>query len=232
MKTKHIFIIVLLVLLADQALKIYIKTTMPINTSKEVFGSWFQLYFVENPGMAYGWKFGGNWGKLALTVFRLGAVVFGTFYLRRIIKLGYHRGFIFCASLIYAGAIGNLIDSCFYGVIFDKGMLYDAAANDYSIYNGIANFSKNGYASFLHGNVVDMLYFPVLKGTFPSWFPIWGGESFEFFRPIFNIADSAISGGIITIIVFQSRFFKKRKDEEESANVETETLVTDDNQVS
>ncbi len=100
MKTKHIFIIVFLVLLADQALKIYIKTTMPINTYTGVFGSWFQLYFVENPGMAYGWKFGGTWGKLILTVFRLGAVVFGTFYIKRIIKMGYHKGFIICASLI------------------------------------------------------------------------------------------------------------------------------------
>lgn len=232
MKTKHIFILVFLVLLADQALKIYIKTTMPINTSREVFGTWFQLYFVENPGMAYGWKFGGSWGKLILTIFRLGAVAFGTYYIGRIIKLGYHRGFIICASLIYAGAIGNLIDSCFYGLIFDRGMIYDPIAGDYSIYNGIAQFAKNGYASILHGNVVDMLYFPVLKGTFPSWVPVWGGERFEFFRPIFNIADAAISSGIIAIVVFQSRFFKKKNVEELEANVDTETIVTDDSQIS
>lgn len=232
MKTKHIFIIVFLVLLADQALKIYIKTTMPINTYRGVFGSWFQLYFVENPGMAYGWKFGGNWGKLILTVFRLGAVVFGTFYLKRIIKMGYHRGFIICASLIYAGAIGNLIDSCFYGMIFDKGMIYDPIAGDYSLYNGIAQFAKSGYSSFLHGNVVDMLHFPIIHGTFPTWFPIWGGEKFEFFSPIFNIADAAISSGIITIVVFQNRFFNKKKEEVDEANVDTETVVTDDNQIS
>lgn len=222
----------MLVLILDQALKIYIKTTMPINTSRQLFGDWFQLYFVENPGMAYGWKFGGSWGKLALTVFRLGAVVFGTFYLKRIIKLGYHRGFIICASLIYAGAIGNLIDSLFYGLIFDKGMTFDPQIGEYSIYNGLANFSTSGYASFLHGNVVDMLYFPIIRGQFPAWFPIWGGENFEFFRPIFNIADAAISSGIITIFVFQRRFFKIRKTHEEETSVETTAIVTDDTQVS
>ena len=231
MKTKHIFLITALVVLADQALKIYIKTTMPINTSQPVFGNWFQLYFVENPGMAYGWKFGGNWGKLILTVFRLAAVIFGTFYLKNIIKLGYTKGFIICASLIYAGAIGNLIDSCFYGLVFDKGMLYDAQTQDYSIYNGLANFSKNGYAGFLHGNVVDMLYFPIIHGTFPAWFPVWGGESFEFFRPIFNIADAAISTGVITILVFQKRFLKP-KQTSDIQSVETTATVDDNTQIS
>ena len=205
---------------------------MPINTSQQVLGNWFQLYFVENPGMAYGWKFGGNWGKLALTIFRLAAVVFGTFYLKRIIKMGYHRGFIICASFIYAGAIGNLIDSCFYGLIFDKGMIFDPAMGDYTIYNGLAKFSTPGYAGFLHGNVVDMLYFPLVHGTFPSWFPIWGNETFEFFRPIFNVADAAISVGVITILVFQKRFFKERLQHKEESSVETTAIVTDDTQVS
>lgn len=232
MKKFHLVIIVLLVLLIDQTLKIYIKTSFPLNTSHQVAGNWFQLYFVENPGMAYGWKFGGNFGKLALTIFRMGAVIFGTWYLGSIIKKQYHKGFIICAALIYAGALGNLIDSCFYGMIFDKGMLYDPQLNDYVNYSGLATFSKHGYASFLHGNVVDMLYFPVIHGTFPKWFPIWGGESFEFFRPIFNVADAAISIGVITILLFQKRFFGQRKKTETYHTVETTTLTDDASQVS
>ena len=232
MKKIHIVIIVLLVLIADQALKIYIKTTFPLETSKEIAGNWFQLYFVENPGMAYGWKFGGNWGKMALTIFRLCAVIFGTWYLGSIIKKGYSKGFIICASLIYAGALGNLIDSCFYGLIFDKGMTYNNLINDYVGYGGLAAFANKGYAGFLHGNVVDMLYFPVLKGTFPTWFPFWGGESFIFFRPIFNIADAAISIGVITIFLFQKRLFKQREASIENHTVETVTLTDDRSQIS
>src|SRR5690606_38657976 len=105
--------------------------------------------------------------------------------------------------MVYAGAIGNLIDSCFYGLIFDKGMIYDPLLNDYNGYSGLAVFSNQGYASFLHGNVVDMLYFPLIRGHFPTWFPIWGGEDFEFFRPIFNIADTSITTGILIIFLFQ-----------------------------
>ncbi len=211
MKRSTLIGIVLLLLVIDQALKIYIKTTYHLGSSTQVFGEWFQLYFVENPGMAYGWKFGGEWGKVALTVFRLVAVGFGTWYLGKITReKDHHPGFVFCAGLIYAGAVGNLIDSCFYGMIFDKGMLYNATLNDYVGYEGLAAFSANGYSSFLHGNVVDMLYFPVIRGVFPDWFPVWGGESFEFFRPIFNIADACISGGVIAILVFQKRFFRKK----------------------
>lgn len=231
MKARNLALIVALVVIADQALKFYIKTTLPLNTSREMLGESFQLYFVENPGMAYGWKFGGEWGKVALTVFRLIAVVFGTWYLGSIIKKKYHKVFIIMAGLVYAGAIGNLIDSCFYGMIFDKGMLYNAALNDYVNYEGLARFSSTGYASFLHGNVVDMFYFPVIRGTFPDWFPLWGGEPFEFFRPIFNIADAAITTGVLSILVFQRRFFKHAGNEQHNT-VETETLVNDTNQVS
>jgi signal peptidase II len=232
MKKIHIAIIVLLILIADQALKIYVKTTYPLNTSHAMAGNWFQIYFVENPGMAYGWKFGGNWGKLALTIFRMIAVVFGTWYLGNIIKKGYSRGFIICASLVYAGALGNLIDSCFYGLIFDKGMVFNTSINNYMDYAGLATFSKNGYASFLHGNVVDMLHFPIIDSTFPKWFPIWGGEKFVFFSPIFNIADAAISTGVISLLVFQKRFFKQRHTEVKSQTIETTSLVDDLSQVS
>jgi signal peptidase II len=227
MKRKHVILIILLIVLADQLLKYYVKTNFDLNTSRSIFGNWFQLYFVENPGMAYGWKFGGNWGKLALTVFRMGAVVFGVFYLGRIIRQKYHNGFIICASLIFAGAVGNLIDSCFYAMVFDKGMVFNQMMNDYMGYEGLAQLSNKGYGSFLHGNVVDMLYFPVIKGNFPSWLPIWGGEPFEFFRPIFNIADAAISGGVLTIIVFQKKFFQEKMKEEHKPAIENNSLTTE-----
>lgn len=226
MNKRTVFFIVLLILLADQALKVYIKTTFRLQDSVDVFGDWFKLYFVENPGMAYGWKFGGEWGKVALTLLRIGAVIFGTWYIGKILKEKKHSGFIFCAAMIYAGAIGNLIDSCFYGMIFDKGMLFDPSIGDYRSYNGLAHFSSEGYSSFLHGNVVDMLYFPLISGHFPDWLPIWGGEDFEFFRPVFNIADAAISVGIITILVFQKRFFPPEEKSAETT-VETQSPNTD-----
>lgn len=210
MKKIHVVLLILAVVFIDQWLKIHIKTHFQLNTSMPVFGDWFQLYFVENPGMAYGWKFGGNWGKLALTVFRMGAVVFGVYYLNKIIKEKYKTGFIVCAALIFAGAVGNLIDSCFYGLIFDKGMVFIPHVNDYAGYPGLAQFSGKGYGSFLHGNVVDMLYFPIIKGHFPDWFPIWGGQYFEFFQPIFNIADAAISTGVITLLVFQKKLIPQK----------------------
>ena len=231
MKSRQVAFIILLIVFADQALKLWIKTHYHLNESHKIIGSGFQLYFVENPGMAYGWKFGGNWGKMALTVFRMAAVVFGTWYLGKIVREKMHKGFIICASLVYAGALGNLIDSSFYGLIFDKGMIFDPTINEYANYNGLAIFAKNGYASFLHGNVVDMLYFPVLRGHFPSWLPFWGGQDFEFFRPIFNLADASISTGVISILVFQKRFFK-HKDKESHNTIETGALVNDESQVS
>lgn len=235
MKARHIAFIIFLIVAADQVLKIWIKTHYGLNEHHNVIGSGFQLYFVENPGMAYGWKFGGNLGKMALTIFRMLAVIFGTWYLGKIIKEKYHKGFIICAGLVYAGALGNLIDSCFYGMIFDKGMdpatnMYNVVANDMQPY--LAKFSSRGYSSFLHGNVVDMLYFPVFRGTFPTWVPFWGGQDFEFFRPIFNIADASITTGVLTILVFQKRFFRQRNKDQQSHTVETGALVNDESQVS
>ncbi len=232
MKARHVTFIILLIIIADQVLKLWIKTHYQLNTSHQIIGSGFQLYFVENPGMAYGWKFGGNWGKMALTIFRMVAVIFGTWYLGKLIKEKQHKGFIFCAALVYAGALGNLIDSSFYGLIFDKGMTVDPIMKEYVGYSGLAQLSSKGYASFLHGNVVDMLYFPVIKGHFPSWFPFWGGDDFEFFRPIFNIADASITTGVISILVFQKRFFKQHNNKEKHPLVETDALVNDESQVS
>jgi signal peptidase II len=181
--------------------------------------------------MAWGWKFGNETGKIVLTLFRLAAVISGTWYLGRIVKNHYHKGFIICAALIYAGALGNLIDSMFYGMIFDKGYVFVPALKDYQQYSGIAALSTNGYSSFLHGCVVDMLYFPIFETTLPKWVPFWGGEPFEFFSPIFNIADASISAGVITLLIFQKRFFKRKKAHETFATVETSADISDNVQV-
>lgn len=222
MKLRSVALLIALIIIADQALKIWIKTTHPTGEVLRILGlDQARLHFIENPGMAWGWKFGNETGKMILTLFRLGAVIFGTWYLGQIVKQKYSRGFIICAGLIYAGALGNLIDSMFYGMIFDKGLHYDAALNDYISYSGVAQFSSNGYSSFLHGSVVDMLYFPIINT-----------KDFIFFSPIFNIADASISIGVITLLIFQKRFFKKKSTEETPATVETSSEVSDKVQIS
>jgi signal peptidase II len=215
-KARNIFLLILGVILIDQIVKIWIKTSMPLSYNWDDYhtmltkydrgirpfgknATWCQIYFVENEGMAWGLKFGGIWGKIALTLFRLAAVIFGVFYILDIIKKKYNRGFIICVGLIFAGALGNLIDSMFYGMIFEQ-----------STYTQVAKmFTGHGYAGFLHGKVVDMLYFPIIHTHYPSWFPFVGGDEFEFFSPVFNIADASISTGVIAILVFQKRFFKQ-----------------------
>jgi signal peptidase II len=225
-KGRTVFFIIFLIVLADQALKVYVKTHYHIGEWHPVIGKWFRIYFIENEGMAYGWKFGGEWGKMLLTLFRLAAVIFGAYYLGSIVKKKYHRGFIVCAALIFAGALGNLIDSIFYGIIFEQSS--PVLLNDAKI------FPEHGYAGFLHGKVVDMFYFPIIRDAhFPSWFPVWGGDEFEFFRPIFNIADASISTGVITILLFQKRFFPQKKKQADHHNtVETGAIVNDEMQVS
>ena len=216
----------LLILFIDQIFKIYIKTHYFLGQETQIT-QWFRLHFIENEGMAYGWKLGGDWGKMALTIFRLVAVILGTFYIRNIIRTNYHTGFIFCATLIYAGAIGNLIDSLFYGMIFEN--------SDPFMQNVARSFAHKdfagGYAGFLNGKVVDMLYFPIITdATIPKWVPVWGGEPFEFFRPVFNIADASISTGVLTILTFQKKFFAPRK--ESFPTVETSSNVNDEAQIS
>ena len=219
MKLRSAVLIILLVIIADQALKIWIKTHYPFGPVMDVMGlRWFKLYFIENEGMAWGWKFGGDWGKMILTLFRLAAVLFGTWYLTRIVKQGYSKGFVVCAALIYAGALGNLIDSMFYGMIFEE-----------STYSHVAHmFPPQGYAGFLHGRVVDMLYFPIIHTRFPQWMPLIGGDDFEFFSPIFNIADASISVGVITLLLFQKRFLHKHE-HTENIPVESEPKEYRDN---
>lgn len=186
-----------MVLVIDQAVKIWIKTTMYLGQEFPVLGNWFYIHFTENPGMAFGMEFGGEWGKLALSLFRIVAVS-GIAYVLFTLPKTTPKGLKICGSLILAGAIGNIIDSAFYGVIFNDS------------FNQLATFfpEGGGYETFLHGRVVDMFWFPLFEGTFPEWFPLWAGEDYLFFRPVFNIADAAISVGIVLIFIFQKRFFK------------------------
>ena len=224
MKARQVIFIILAVIFADQALKFYIKLHYFAGEEHNVLGNWFRLHFVENEGMAWGWKFGGDLGKIALTLFRLVAVIWGSFLLRDFIRKKMTKGFIICAALIYAGALGNLIDSLFYGIIFNY-------SNPFT--QNVAEFlpQTGGYASLFHGKVVDMLYFPIITNAhYPSWVPFVGGDEFEFFRPVFNIADAAISTGVITMLVFQNSFFKQEQ-KTEHHTVETNTLVNDKNQV-
>ena len=201
MNGKKVIALVALIIFIDQAIKFYIKLNYFLGEEHMLIGEWARLHFVENEGMAWGLKFGGDFGKIILTLFRLAAVVWGVFLIKGFIAKKYHNGFIICASLIFAGAVGNLIDSMFYGLIFDHSMSFTSQV--------ATLFPKNGgYAPFLHGRVVDMFYFPIVRDAhFPAWFPIWGGEEFEFFRPVFNFADMAISTGVIALFVFQKRFF-------------------------
>lgn len=188
-------LIIILLLLLDQALKIWIKTHMQLHESIEIT-PWFYLYFTENPGMAFGIEV---IGKLFLSVFRIVAVLFIGYYLYKLVKENYKFGFIACISLVFAGAVVNIIDSIFYGVIFDHS------------FGQLATFMPEGggYASWLHGKVVDMFYFPIIETNWPEWIPGIGGEHFIFFSPIFNFADAAISCGIVALLLFYGKYLNK-----------------------
>ncbi|MBP6455260.1 MAG: lipoprotein signal peptidase [Chitinophagaceae bacterium] len=198
-KIKHVFLVVFLVLLLDQGLKIYIKTNFFYGQEFNVMGNWFRLHFLENEGMAFGMQFGGNYGKLILSLFRLIAVIWGFFFIQQnLIKKGFHSGLIFCSALILGGALGNLLDSIFYGKLFTESSFH------------LAKFVPwgQGYGDLFHGKVVDMLYFPMWESVFPSWLPFVGGQPFLFFSPVFNIADSVIFLGVVSILIFQKKFLK------------------------
>jgi len=165
-----------------------------------VLGDWFILHFTENPGMAFGYELGFSYGKLALSIFRIFAIAGLLFYLYRLVKRKEHAGLIFSISLIAAGAIGNMIDSAFYGLIFNESGYRELAT---------AFPEQGGYAGFLHGKVVDMLYFPLFSFNWHQGLPWLGGQSFEFFQPVFNIADSVITIGVAIILIFQKRFFMR-----------------------
>ncbi|MFA7116864.1 MAG: lipoprotein signal peptidase [Bacteroidales bacterium] len=195
-------IIAIIILVIDQVVKVLVKTNMCIGESISVLGNWFQLLFVENKGMAFGMVFGGNAGKLFLTLFRIALVIFLFYYIKKLLKskhtpIGVEVGLM----LILVGALGNIIDSMFYGLLFSESTVFTAAT-----------FWPNGggYAPLMMGKVVDMLYFPVIQGILPDWFPYRGGEQFIFFRPIFNIADSCITIGAFYLIIFKWKYFAKK----------------------
>lgn len=205
---KRPFIIIFLVLLIDQSLKFWIKTNMYLGQEFHIAGNWFIIHFTENNGMAFGLEFAGEYGKLFLSLFRIAAVAGIGYYLNYLVKTKAHGVLISGMAFIFAGALGNIIDSTFYGMIFSS-----------SEYQLAQLFPEGGgYATFLHGKVVDMLYFPIISGHFPEWLPVWGGDYFTFFRPVFNIADSSITIGVILILLFQSVIFKEQPKDEQSGD--------------
>ncbi|MAQ76559.1 MAG: lipoprotein signal peptidase [Aquimarina sp.] len=199
MSLKKSIIVIILVLLIDQISKIYIKTNFALHEEVSVF-SWFRIVFVENKGMAWGVELPGSYGKLVLTLFRLVAICGIGYWLYDSVKKNSPAILTFCIALIFAGAFGNIIDSVFYGVLFSQSTQIE-----------VATFlpEAGGYETIFHGKVVDMIQFTFYDGILPEWIPIWGGEHFSFFDPVFNIADSAISIGVFLLIVFYKKAFPK-----------------------
>ena len=216
MNIKKSVLFILLILIIDQWSKIYIKTHFVLGESVEVF-NWFKILFIENEGAAWGAKLSDvlpisdNIGKLVLTVFRLFAIFGIGYWLFDVIKKKASNTLIWAVSLIFAGALGNILDSVFYGAIFNES------------YNEVATlFSDEPYGKLFYGKVVDMLYFPMVDSTWPTWMPMVGGQNFRFFEPVFNIADTAISTGVGILLVFNKRAFNK--EEEEAPEQEVESL--------
>jgi len=204
---KKIAFITLFILILDQAVKIYIKTHFHLGESEEVF-SWFKIAFVENPGMAYGIHFGGSIGKYILSLVRIGLIIGIIVMFKKWLKEGASNYLLIPMAMIFAGAIGNLLDGMFYGIIFDTGTTYVDSIGHWIGYDGISQLtSQEGYSSFMNGCVVDMLYFPLFQFNWPQWMPVIGGQSFEFFKPVFNIADSAITTGAIILLIFRKKAF-------------------------
>lgn len=198
--------LVVVLLIIDQVIKLLVKTNMTIGQSIHVFGDWFQIYFIENNGMAFGMQFGGHIGKYLLSIFRIVLVGVIIVYINRLLKKPETPwGVLVGLAAIMCGALGNIVDSLFYGLIFSE-----------STFTQVAQFFPpgGGYAPFLQGRVVDMLYFPLIDTDLPSWVPFWGGRHIIFFRPIFNFADSCITCGAIYLLIFHWRFFSGSKAEE------------------
>lgn len=202
MKRSTISVLVIVGLLViDQLLKIYIKLNFRLYDTVYILDQhWAQLKFIENPGMAFGMTFGGEGGKYVLSIFRLLMAGFLIYFVRIMIRQKEVKGLIVSFSFIIAGAIGNILDSIFYGLLFSKSTPHTAAQ---FLPEG------GGYAGFLQGKVVDMFYFPMIRTTWPDWMPLVGGNHFEFFSPIFNVADSAITIGVAIILLFYRKYFSR-----------------------
>lgn len=217
-KSTAVLLTIFSIVLIDQIVKIYIKTHINYGDGFDMLGlSWAKIHFVENEGMAFGMSFGGLTGKYILSIFRIIMTGFLLYILSNLIKQGESLGLIVSFSMVIAGAIGNSIDGMFYGLIFSESHYHGGLATMFP--------AEGGYGSFLTGKVVDMLYFPLIDTVLPEWLPVWGGERFEFFRPVFNIADSAITVGVASILLFHRRFFNsdvKPKMEESNVNEASE----------
>jgi signal peptidase II len=212
-RSLKVSLIVILVLILDQSLKVWVKTNMAYGDEIPLLGlDWAMLHFVENPGMAFGLKIGGDYGKLALSLFRIMAVVFLFYFIYKLVKAKVSFGLLASFAFILAGALGNIIDSAVYGLIFSESPYHGGIATLFP--------ESGGYAGFLHGKVVDMLYFPVVEGFFPHWFPFWSGEHYLFFRPVFNLADTAITIGVLSILIFYRSFFGNDFEQSEPINKE------------
>ncbi len=216
-KGKIILIIILAILIIDQVLKFWIKTNMALGDEFRILGDWFIIHFVENNGMAFGFEFAGEYGKMFLSIFRIIAVTVIGWYLVRMIRKNEPFGFLVSVALIFTGALGNIIDSAFYGMLFDHS------------YGQVAAFlpEGGGYNTFLHGKVVDMFYFPIITGTYPDWFPFWAGNEFIFFRPVFNIADSSITVGIFMILLFYRNHFDHEGKPDKTGDSEIPVMNTE-----
>ena len=193
---KKVLTTALLLLVVDQLLKFWIKTNMFLGQEFKIF-DWFIIHFTENNGMAFGLEFGGDTGKIILSLFRIIVIVWGFSYITTLTKSKLPNGLLIALGLVFGGAIGNIIDGVFYGVLFNDS------------YNQIAEFlpAVGGYSTFLMGKVVDMFYFPIINTHFPDWLPFFGGKHFIFFRPVFNIADAGISVGMFMLILFYRKHF-------------------------
>ena len=193
MKVLKYFLIVLLIICLDQASKLLVHKYMYLHEEVNVIGEWFKFHYLLNPGMAFGIKWDSEFGKLALTVFRIIAMFGIGYYLFQMERKKSHTGFLVCLALILGGAIGNVIDSTFYGVFLDNAPI-------------------GSPTKWFHGQVIDMLFFPIANFTWPEWIPLLGGEYFLFFSPVFNIADSSIFIGVVSILIFKRKFFKEKEE--------------------